>query len=451
MRRDRGSDAALPGVGHSAASMSSTTTAKAAPNVPAYSLYVLGVLLVVYTFNFVDRVVLGILVSPIKSELHLTDTELGLVGGTAFALFYTSLGVPVGWLADRANRVWIMTAALALWSAFTAVCGLAQGFPGLFLARLAVGVGEAGGVAPAYALLADYFPPRARARALGFYSLGIPLGSALGLLLGGYIATRFNWRTAFFTLGLAGVILAPLLLGTIREPQRGAYDRKSPAGPNPLLREVTRKLAGQAAFWLLSLGAACGSMMGYGLLFWLPSFFQRSYGMTLLESSRLLGVLLLIGGIAGLLVGGYLADRYGPRNPAAYALIPALAFAGVLPCYALGMSLPMGPLAFVCYLIPAALQLVWLGPIVTAIQHLVPPSMRALASALFLFIINLLGLGLGSLLLGFASDRLAAHFGSASLRYAILGGTGLYVLAAGLLLLAARRLPREFETAPDSG
>jgi MFS family permease len=430
--------------------MSSTRTASTAPGVPLYSLYVVGVLLIVYTFNFVDRVVLGILVAPIKSELHLTDTELGLIGGTAFALFYTSLGVPVGWLADRLNRVWIMTAALALWSGFTAVCGLAQGFPELFLARLGVGVGEAGGVAPAYALLADYFPPRARARALGFYSLGIPLGSALGLLLGGYIATRFNWRTAFFTLGIAGVILAPLLLTTIREPERGIYDGQTPPASHPSLADVVRKLAAKGGFWLLSLGAACGSIMGYGLLFWLPSFFQRSYGMTLLEASRLLGVLLLVGGIAGLTLGGYLADRYGQRSPAAYALIPGLAFAAVLPCYVLGMSLPMGPLAFLCYLLPAALQLAWLGPIVTAIQHLVPVSMRALASALFLFINNLLGLGLGSLLLGFASDRLAAHFGRESLRYAILGGTGLYVLAAVLLLLAARRLPREFEAVSDA-
>jgi MFS family permease len=416
--------------------------------VPAYSLYVLAVLLIVYTFNFVDRVVLGILVAPIKAELHLTDTELGLLGGTAFALFYTSLGVPVGWLADRANRVWIMTTALALWSAFTAVCGLAQGFPGLFLARMGVGVGEAGGVAPAYALLTDYFPPHARARALGFYSLGIPLGSALGLLLGGYIATRFNWRTAFLTLGLAGLLLAPWLLASIREPRRGSYDRQPPRGTHPSPGEVARTLTGKAAFWLLSLGAACGSIMGYGLLFWLPSFFQRSYGMTLLQASRLLGVLLLLGGVAGLLIGGYLADRFAPRSAAAYAWIPGLAFAAILPCYALGVSLPMGPVAFLCYLIAAALQLAWLGPIVTAIQHLVPASMRALASALFLFINNLLGLGLGSLLLGFASDRLAAQFGSASLRYAILGGTGLYVLAAVLLLLAAPRLPREFEAAP---
>jgi MFS family permease len=208
---------------------------------------------------------------------------------------------------------------------------------------------------------------------------------------------------------------------------------------------VARTLAAKPGFWLLSLGAACGSMMGYGLMFWLPSFFQRSYGLSLLEVSRLLGVLLLAGGTAGIALGGYLADRYGPRSPAAYALIPAFAFLCILPCYAVGTSLPLGVPAFICFLIPAALQLAWLGPVITAIQHLVPATMRALASATFLFINNLLGLGLGSLILGFASDRLAARFGSASLRYAILGGTGLYVLAAGLLFLAALRLPRDFE------
>jgi MFS family permease len=412
-----------------------------------YRLYVLGVLLFVYTFNFIDRVGLAILATPIKAELHLTDTELGLLGGTAFALFYTALGIPVGWLADRLSRVWIITAALALWSAFTAACGLAHSFAALFAARLAVGVGEAGGVAPAYSLIADYFPPPSRARALGFYSIGVPLGSSLGYFFGGYIANGFGWRAAFVVLGLAGLVLAPLLAGTVREPVRGAYDRPSAAGRGRSVREVARKLAAKPAFWLVSLGAACSSIMGYGLLFWLPAFFMRSYDMTLAEVSRLLGTLLLIGGIAGIALGSYLADRLGPKRPGAYALIPAAAFILIPPCYAIGTSLRPGPLAYLCFLLPAALQLAWLGPVIAAIQRLVPATMRALASAIFLFINNLLGLGLGSLLLGFASDRLVGRFGAASLRYAIQGGTVFYILAAALLLLAARRLARDFEPA----
>lgn len=413
--------------------------------VRAYSVYVIAVLLAVYTCNFVDRVVLGILVTPIKGELHLTDTELGLLGGTAFALFYTSLGVPVGWLADRMNRVWIMTAALSLWSAFTAFCGLSHSFGALFVGRLGVGVGEAGGVAPAYSLISDYFPPRLRARALGMYSLGIPLGSAVGVYFGGYVATRFNWRVVFLGLGVLGLALAPLLVGTVREPPRGATDPQPVTGAHPSPREVARTLLRKPSFWLLSLGAACGTIMGYGLLFWLPAFFQRTFGLTLLEVSRLMGSLLLVGGVSGIALGGWLADRYGPARPAAYALIPAVAFAGTLPCYLIGVSLPLGPLAVVCFLIPAALQLIWLGPLTAAVQRLVPASMRAAASAVFLFGINLLGLGLGSLLLGMVSDHLAAHYGSASLRYAILGGNAFYLIAALLLIVAARRLARDFE------
>lgn len=411
----------------------------------AYPLYALILLTVIYITNFIDRIVLGILVGPIKAELRLSDSQLGLIGGTAFALFYTALGIPVGWWADRANRVRIVAAALVCWSAFTAITGAAHSFLTLFLARLGVGVGEAGGVAPAYALIADYFRPQWRSRVLGFYSLGIPIGSALGYLLGGYLTTAFTWRAAFVLLGVIGVLLAPVFLMTVREPERGRFDPATAPRAAPPFAEVWRALAAKPAFWLLSLGAGCGSLMGYGLLFWLPSFFMRTEGMSVLQVSRLLGALLLLGGVPGILLGGYVADRLGTRDPRAYALVPALAFLCILPCYALGTTLPMGPAAFVLFLVPAALQLVWLGPVIMAIQQLVPPAMRALASAIFLFITNLLGLGLGALVIGFASDQLAARFGSASLRYAILGGTAFYVLAAGFFLWAAMRLRRDFE------
>lgn len=410
-----------------------------------YSLYVLILMTLVYITNFIDRIVLGILVGPIKSELHLSDSQLGLIGGTAFALFYTALGIPIGRWADRASRVRIMTAALACWSLFTALTGFAHSFLALFLARLGVGVGEAGGVAPAYSLISDYFRPGWRARALGFFSLGVPIGSALGYLLGGYLTTAFTWRAAFMLLGAAGVVLAPLFLMTVREPERGRFDPAAAAREAPALAVVWRSLASKPAFWLLSLGGGCGSIMGYGLLFWLPSFFIRSEGMTVLQVSRLLGALLLLGGVPGLLLGSYLADRIGARDRRAYALVPALAFLCILPCYALGTALPMGPAAFICFLVPAALQLVWLGPVITAIQQLVVPTMRSLASAIFLFINNLLGLGLGALIIGVASDQLAARFGSASLRYAILGGTVFYVLASGCFFAAATRLRRDFE------
>jgi MFS family permease len=409
-----------------------------------YGIYVLVVLLVVYTFNFIDRIVLGILVGPIKLELHLTDTQLGFLGGTAFAIFYTALGIPIGWLADRRSRVWIMALALACWSAFTACSGLAANFLQLFAARLGVGVGEAGGVAPAYSLIADYFRPAERARALGFYSLGIPIGSGLGFLFGGYIAAAFNWRTAFLVLGVAGLLLTPLLLATVREPPRGAFDAPKVGVPLAAFGAAWVRLVRSGSFWLLSAGAACGSIMGYGILFWLPSFFIRSYGLSLTQVSRFLGAVILVGGMAGVALGSVLADRFGPRARGAYAVIPAVAFLLILPSYAVGMLLPPRLGSFVFFLLPTALQLAWLGPILTAVQHLAPPHMRTTASAMFLFINNLVGLGLGSLLIGAASDALAARYGVASLRYAILGGTGFYLLAAVLFAFAARRLARDW-------
>lgn len=281
-----------------------------------YGRYVLGVLVLVYTFNFLDRVVLGMLVAPIKEGLHLNDTELGLLGGTAFALFYTALGIPVGRLADRLSRVRIMTVALALWSAATALCGLAHGFRALFLGRLLVGVGEAGGVAPAYSLLADYFPPRSLARAIAVYSIGIPLGSSLGYFFGGSLAHGIGWRAAFMALGFAGLALVPLLVGSVREPVRGRCDAAAAApSPPPPWREVIRKLAAKPSFWLLALGAGCASLMGYGLLFWLPSFFIRSHGLTLPEVARWLGSQLLIGGSAGCCSAASLRTASDPTSP----------------------------------------------------------------------------------------------------------------------------------------
>lgn len=299
----------------------------------SYARFALGLLLLVYIFNFIDRIVLGILVPPIKADLHLSDTQLGLLGGTAFALFYTALGVPIGWLADRFNRVWIMTVSLALWSAFSAGSGLAHSFVQLFMARLGVGVGEAGGVAPAYSLISDYYPPLRRARALAIYSFGIPIGSAIGLLLGGVIASRVNWRVAFFVVGALGLLLAPVFRFVVREPIRGGQDTPRQARKTPGLPEVVRLLAGKVSFWSLSFGAATSSIMGYGAFFWLPSFFVRSYHYSLMHVSWYFGALVFFGGIGGIWLGGWLADRLGGRDRAAYALVPAGAGLGAVPIH----------------------------------------------------------------------------------------------------------------------
>jgi MFS family permease len=216
--------------------------------------WVLFSLVLVYTFNFIDRQIIGILAVPIKADLGLSDTELGLMGGLAFALFYTGLGIPIALLADRSSRTWIITLALATWSAMTAACGLATNFWQLFLARVGVGVGEAGGVAPAYSLIADFFPATHRARALSIYSFGIPIGGALGIVFGGVIASMIDWRSAFFLVGAAGLILAPIFRLTIKEPERGRFDRKRGDTSSPGLRVILGVLARKPGFWWLALG-----------------------------------------------------------------------------------------------------------------------------------------------------------------------------------------------------
>jgi len=407
--------------------------------------YVLFILVVVYTFNFIDRQIVGILAVPIKAELGLSDAQLGLMGGLAFALFYTGLGIPVAMLADRFSRTWIMTAALAIWSAMTAASGLATNFTQLFLARLGVGVGEAGGVAPAYSLISDYFPPGQRARALSIYSFGIPIGSAIGIVFGGIIASLINWRYAFFIVGLAGIVIAPIFRLTIKEPPRGQYDRQRVETQAPRLKVILGTLLKKPSFWLLSLGASFSSMMGYGVFFWLPSFFVRSYQLTLLNASLFYGAVLLIGGLAGIWAGGWLGDRFGQNQRSQYARIPAIAFVAAVPFYVLAILSPTLKVSFFVLLIPTALGLAWLGPVISAIQHLVPPNMRATASAIFLFINNLIGIGLGTFAIGMLSDTLQAQFGDDSLRYSILAGTGFYIVAAGLFFLAAGWLEQDWE------
>jgi MFS family permease len=414
-----------------------------------YRIYVLAILIVVYTFNFLDRQILGILAGSIKKDLNLTDSQLGLMGGLAFALFYTGLGIPVAWLADRWSRSWIMTGALTVWSGFTAACGLATGFWSLFLCRMGVGVGEAGGTAPAYSLIADYFPPSQRARALAAYSFGIPIGTASGILFGGLIAAAIDWRTAFICVGLAGVVIAPIFKLTVKDPKRGGnFDAEgqivdeplTPPPAAPRMGEVMSTLLPKPSFWLLSLGAAASSVCGYGVAFWLPSFFERSLGMDLVQRSLFLGALALIGGTAGVWLGGWLGDRLGGRNKGAYPLVAAIAFLIAFPCFFLAINVKELWLAFILFLIPQGLNLVWLGPIITSIQHLVPGRMRSTASASFLFINNLIGLGLGTYYFGAVSDWLTPHFGAEALRYAIYSGLCFYLVSAALFFAASRRL-----------
>lgn len=436
----------------------STESKTAAPG-GAYRYYVLAMLVAVYTFNFLDRQILGILATPIKAAFSLTDTQFGLMSGLAFALLYTTLGIPVALLADRFSRSWIMTIAFALWSGFTALCGLATSFTSLFLMRVGVGIGEAGGAAPAYSLISDYFPPSQRGRALAAFAFGIPVGTAAGTLVGGLVAARFGWQWAFIGVGLAGLCLAPIFKLTVKDPPRGGQDSTAAPVAAAPLREVFGAILHKPSFWLLSFGAAASSVCGYGIAAWLPSFFQRSFHLSLTHTAWYSAGITIIGGLLGIWAGGMVADRLGAKSKRAYPLTPALAFVIAVPLFLAAMnSGPLlaavsgsssGPggliLGFALFLIPTGLNLAWIGPITATVQHLVKPHMRATASAMFLLINNLLGIAGGTYYFGFMSDQLAPIFGSESLRWSIYTGMGFYLLSATLFVLASRHLEKDWQ------
>ena len=406
---------------------------------------VLAILLIAYIFNFIDRQIIGVLAVPIKTEFGLDDQTLSYLG-IAFAFFYSALAIPISWLADRRSRVTIIAFSVALWSAFTAACGLVQNFTSLVLARMGVAVGEAGGIAPAYALISDFYPRERRARAMAIFSLGIPIGSALGIFFGGWIATALDWRSAFIIVGLAGIPAALLVKFGIKDPVRGGYDSVdgAPSEPAPPLSIVARRLARTPSFWLLSFGAASGSILGYGLIFWLPSFFNRSFGLKLFDLSLFYGSIVFVGGIAGTWLGGWIGDKVGSAHPRGYALIPAICFTIAAPCFAFGLFAPSLTVAWILFAVGQMLALAWLGPIISAVQHIVPPNMRATASASFLFINNLIGIGVGTWLLGFMSYKMTAAHGADSLQYSILYGLGFYLLSAMIYFVAAMRLKRDW-------
>ncbi|TPG13741.1 spinster family MFS transporter [Sphingomonas oligophenolica] len=406
---------------------------------PGYRGLVLTLLLIVYTFNFLDRQILGILAQPIKLDLGLSDTQLGALGGIAFALLYSTLAIPLALIADRTSRSWVITISLTLWSGFTALCGLATGFWQLFAFRLGVGIGEAGGVAPSYALIADYFPVKSRSRALAIYSLGIPIGLASGTLLGAYIATHVNWRAAFVTVGIMGVAIAPIFRLVVKEPPKVI----APATRAPV-SAVFAILAKKPSFWLMGFAASMSSLAGYGFAFWTPSLLIRSFGLSLADTSYYFGSLLLVGGCAGVFLGGFLADRMGPNDRGAYAKLPAIAWLITAPLFMAAFLSRSPTVAWLLFLIPNALNILWLGPVTTAVQNLVPPHMRATASASFLLINNLIGLGLGSWVMGGLSDAMALRFGADSLRYAAVALAGFYLIAFVLMTLAIKPLRRDW-------
>jgi MFS family permease len=298
-----------------------------------------------------------------------------------------------------------------------------------------VGIGEAGGVAPSYALIADYFEPHRRARALAIFSLGVPIGLSLGTLLGAYIANAVSWRAAFFTMGIAGILLAPIMLVVVRDPAKVAS--KTIAAP---IGQVFPMLARKPVFWLMAFAASSSSLCGYGLATWIPSVLERSFHLALVERGQFMASVVFIGGCTGVFAGGWLADRLGALDRGWYAKLPAIAWLITAPTFAAGLMAPSLWVAWPLLLIPNALNILWLGPVITAVQHLVPRHMRSTASASFLLINNLIGLGVGPYLIGSISTALKQSYGAEALRYAAVGCTAFYLIAALLMMLCVSRL-----------
>jgi len=398
-----------------------TEEEKAAAITPAYRSYALSLFLLVYIINFVDRQIFGILIEPIRLEIDLSDTQLGLLGGIAFAIFYTFAGIPIARWADVGVRKNIVALALVIWSVMTMFTSTAKGFGTLLIARVGVGIGEAGCSPPIHSLISDMYPEEERATALSTYALGIPIGAAIGTLLGGWIGEYFGWRMAFMVVGLPGIIVAIVVFFTVREPPRGHSEPDHVQVQKDLvpLADTLRFLWSLRAFRHLSFAGALHAFVGYGVGLFIPAFFMRVHGFGLAETST---YLFLIGltGIIGTYLGGYLSDRMGKKDKRWYMGIPGIATIISVP-FAVLFYTTGDPMLSIVLAIPGAiLGPMYLGPTFAMTQTLVPPAMRSTASAILLFVLNLIGLGLGPVFAGFLSDTLRPGYGEESIRYSLL-------------------------------
>ena len=408
--------------------------------------YVLGTLVVVYTFNFIDRQILSILLEAIKRDLVLTDTQLGMLTGFAFALFYATLGIPIARWADRGNRRNIIALALAIWSGMTALSGIAQNYWQLLAARIGVGVGEAGCSPPAHSMIADYYPANRRATALGVYSLGIPVGILFGFIAGGWMNEFFGWRTAFFVVGIPGLILAIIVRLSVREPQRGMAEGRVAEAQPPGVAETFRYLWKKRSFRHMAFGGALTAFVGYGMVNWIPSFLIRSHGMETGEIGTYLGLIIGIPGGIGIALGGYMADRLGSRDTRWFLWIVSVALLAGVPLTVLVFLTDNAYYALAFFIIPAMLGNVYQATTFSQTQGLVQLRMRAVAAAVLLFILNIIGLGLGPQVVGIISDTLAPRFAEHSLRYRLLICSLANIWAAYHYYVAGKYLEADLDT-----
>ena len=372
------------------------------------------------TYSFADRQLPSIMIPELKAELLLTDAQIGFLFGTVFAIFFGIATLIFGRLADTQYRKNVLIFAILMWSVLTGLCGIAQQFWDLIIFRIGVGVGEAGCSPPAHSMIADYFPANKRSTALGIYSLGIPFGIMFGLFAGGWINEVFGWRLAFFVVGIPGILLAFIFRFTVKEPIRGQAEGKIDSENQPSIFETISYLVKKRSFRHLVFAAALAAFVGYGAITWLPSFFQRSYGMQTSDVGWYLGLILGIPGGLGIFLGGYLSDYFGAKNVKWSLWVAAIAMALTVPFNVYVYLSPTATMSFLWLIIPVALGNFYQAATFSQTQGLVELRMRSVAAAILLFIINIIGLGFGPQSVGILSDLLHSEYGKDSLRYSLL-------------------------------
>lgn len=410
---------------------------------------VLGMLCFVYVLNFLDRQLVSILAKPIQDSLQISDSQLGRITGFYFALFYCFIAIPVGWLADRTNRVKVLSIACGLWSAATAACGMAANYGQLVVARMAVGIGEAGGVPPSYAIISDTYPREQRGTAMGIFNLGPPLGSALGVAFGASLAAAYDWRIPFYVVGAVGVLTAIIVYLVIPEPERGRFDpapaEVAMAVPRQSFGSAIRAFFGNRILAVAALASGAANFITYGLSNFATLFLMREKGMRLEDVAIWYALAVGLGMGTGIFVAGRLIDRFAVKNKAAYASIPALSLLLALPFFLGFSAADRWETALALLFVPLFLNSFFLPATVTFVQGEVDPGARVISGALLLLVMNLIGLGLGPTFVGMASDYFRPEYGEHALRMAYYALAPMYLVAA-LLFVWLARLIRKSET-----
>ena len=410
----------------------------------------LWILMLVYVLNFLDRQIVNILAEPISRDLGLSDTQIGLLTGLAFALFYTLLGIPIARYADNSttNRVGLISVSLAVWSAMTAICGVAQNFLQLALARVGVGVGEAGCTPAAHSLITDSVPPEKRSSAIAFYGLGIPIGSLMGLVIGGALNDAYGWRTAFMVVAIPGLIMAALLPFILREPRKAENAARLLSGEKARAilstKEALKEVFSSRAFVMLAIAASFTAFLSYGKGVWAVILFIRSHGLSPGETGTLLGIILGVAGMIGTWMGGMMADRFGKTNKRHLLTTPAIGMVIATPILFLGYFATDWRVAIALLFVPTALNAAYYGPTYGCVQGLVKPEARAMAAAVMLFAQNLIGLG--PLLFGMMSDAFKPVAGDESVRWVLYGAAWLGLIPAFFFWRASLRLKDELKS-----